>query len=178
MEKRIKLCYDGENYAEGSTHMEFVNGLEYPEEIGELFREYTDMLVEGDPKFASYLELQDYDEELRHLEGKYGPPRGRLILATEDGVPAGCIALREIDESRCELKRLYVRPAFRGRGLGRTLSEMDVAAARELGYREMLLDTLPFLQAAQALYRSLGFREIERYNDSPMDDATYMKLTL
>ena len=158
--------------------MEFVNGLDYPREIAELFREYTDMLVEGDPKFAYYLELQDYDEELRHLEHKYGPPRGKLILAMENGEAVGCIAIKEMDETRCELKRLYVRPAWRGRGLARTLTEMDIAAAREMGYREMLLDTLPFLQAAQRLYRSVGFREIERYNDSPMDDATYMKLEL
>ena len=158
--------------------MEFVNGLDYPREIGELFREYTDMLVEGDPKFAYYLELQSYDEELRHLEGKYGPPRGKLILAREDGAAAGCIALKEIDETRCELKRLYVRPAFRGRALGRTLTGLIIDAARQAGYREMLLDTLPFLQSAQRIYRAAGFREIEKYNDSPMDDATYMKLEL
>ena len=158
--------------------MEFVNGLERPEQIGELFDEYTAMLVEGDPTFARYLELQDYDEELRHLEGKYGPPRGALILAAEKGEAAGCIALKEMDAARCELKRLYVRPAFRGRGLGRTLTDMIIARAREAGYREMLLDTLPFLQSAQRIYRAAGFREIERYNDSPMDDATYMKLEL
>lgn len=158
--------------------MEFVNGLEHPAEIGELFREYTEMLVEGDPKFQIYLDMQDYDEELRHLESKYGPPRGALILARENGEAAGCIALKEIDETRCELKRLYVRPAYRRRGLARRLTEMDIAAAREMGYREMLLDTLPFLQAAQALYRSVGFREIERYNDSPMEGASYFCLTL
>ena len=159
--------------------MEFVNGLEYPREIGELFREYTEMLVEGDPKFQIYLELQNYEEELQHLEGKYGPPGGKLILACEDGEAAGCIALKQMDEpERCELKRLYVRPAFRGRGLGRTLTDMIIARAREAGYREMLLDTLPFLQSAQRIYRAAGFREIERYNDSPMDDATYMKLEL
>ena len=158
--------------------MEFVNGLEHPEEIEALFKEYTDMLVAGDPSFARYLDLQNYDEELRHLEGKYGPPGGKLILAREDGKAAGCIALKEMDEERCELKRLYVRPAFRGRGLGRELTDRIIAAARELGYREMLLDTLPFLQSAQRIYRAAGFREIEKYNDSPMDDATYMKLEL
>ena len=158
--------------------MEFVDGLEYPQQIGGLFREYTDMLVEGDPKFAYYLELQSYDEELRHLEGKYGPPHGALILALEDGEAAGCIALKGMDDTRCELKRLYVRPAFRGRGLGRALTDRIIARAREAGYREMLLDTLPFLQSAQRIYRAAGFREIERYNDSPMDDATYMKLEL
>ena len=168
----------GKKDKEGRARMKFVNGLEYPEEIGELFREYTDMLVANDPSFAHYLDLQNYDEELRHLEGKYGPPRGALILAVEDGQAVGCIALKEMDEERCELKRLYVRPAFRGRGLGRTLTDMIVARARAAGYREMLLDTLPFLQSAQRIYRAAGFREIERYNDSPMDDATYMKLEL
>ena len=163
----------------GACTMEFVNGLDFPREIGELFREYTEMLVEGDPKFQIYLDLQNYDDELQHLEGKYGPPGGRLILAVEDGEAAGCIALKQMDEpGRCELKRLYVRPAFRGCGLGRELTEKIIAAARELGYREMLLDTLPFLQSAQRLYRAAGFCEIEKYNDSPMDDATYMKLEL
>ena len=163
---------------EGACEMEFVNGLDYPQKIGELFREYTDMLVAGDPKFAYYLELQSYDEELRHLEGKYGPPHGALILATENGEAAGCIALKGMDETRCELKRLYVRPAFRGCGLGRTLTDMIIERARAAGYKEMLLDTLPFLQSAQRIYRAAGFREIEKYNDSPMDDATYMKLEL
>ena len=162
----------------GAFTMEFLNGLDYPREIGGLFREYTDMLVAGDPKFARYLDLQNYEEELRHLEGKYGPPRGALILAIENGEAAGCIALKEMDAERCELKRLYVRPAFRGRGLGRTLTDMIVARARAAGYKEMLLDTLPFLQSAQRIYRATGFCEIEKYNDSPMDDATYMKLEL
>lgn len=167
----------GKKKKEG-TNVEFLNGLEHPAEIAGLFREYTDMLVAGDPKFAAYLELQDYEEELRHLEGKYGPPRGALILAAENGAAAGCIALREMDETRCELKRLYVCPAFRGRGLGRTLTDMIIARAREAGYREMLLDTLPFLRSARRIYRAAGFREIEKYNDSPMDDASYMKLEL
>ena len=158
--------------------MQFLNGLEYPDKIGPLFREYTDMLVENDPKFACYLKLQEYDEELRHLEGKYGPPRSALILAAEDGEAAGCIAMKEMDSTRCELKRLYVRPDFRGRGLGRTLTDMIIARAREAGYEEILLDTLPFLQSAQRIYRAAGFREIEKYNDSPMDDATYMKIEL
>lgn len=158
--------------------MEFLNGLEHPDRVGLLFREYTDMLVANDPKFESYLELQDYDEELLHLERKYGPPRGALILAAEEGEAAGCIALREMDSARCELKRLYVRPAFRGRGLGRALTDMIIRHAREAGYREILLDTLPFLQSAQRIYRAAGFREIEKYNDSPMDGATYMKLEL
>jgi GNAT superfamily N-acetyltransferase len=158
--------------------MEFVNGLDHPEEIGELFREYTDMLVEGDPKFADYLALQDYDEELRHLGNKYGPPRGKLILAREDGKPAGCIALKEMDAERCELKRLYVRPAYRGQGLSRVLMDRILADARAIGYKVMLLDTLPFLQTALRLYRAYGFEEIDRYNDSPMDTSIYLRKAL
>ena len=156
----------------------FVSGLGHPAEIAELFDEYTAMLIAGDACFAAYLEQQRYDDELRHLEEKYGEPRGRLILALCGGEAAGCIALHPLDETRCELKRLYVRPAFRGCGLGRMLSERIIADAKAIGYREMLLDTLPFLTEAIALYRSLGFREIPQYNDSPMTDAIYLRLEL
>ena len=159
-------------------HIEFLNGPEHPAEIEELFREYTDMLVAGDPVFASYLELQSFDEELRHLEGKYAPPEGCLYLLRVDGKTAGCGGMKKLDATRCELKRMYICPAFRGLGLGRAMALRIISRAREAGYREMLLDTLPFLTAAQALYRSLGFCEIERYNDSPMTGSTYMLLRL
>ncbi len=159
-------------------HIEFLNGPEHPAEIEELFREYTDMLVAGDPVFASYLELQSFDEELRHLEGKYAPPEGCLYLLRVDGQNAGCGGMKRLDESRCELKRMYIRPSFRRMGLGRELALRIIEDAREAGYRRMLLDTLPFLQAAKALYRSLGFYEIERYNDSPMGGASYLCLDL
>jgi GNAT superfamily N-acetyltransferase len=150
----------------------------YREEIGQLFREYTDMLVEGDPKFKEYLDIQNYDEELLHLEHKYGPPEGRLYIVHVDGEAAGCIGLRRIDEENCELKRLYVRPAFRGHGLSRLLMDRILSDARSIGYRTMMLDTLPFLQPALKLYQAYGFEEIERYNDSPMDTSIYMKLAL
>ncbi len=150
----------------------------HQEEIGELFREYTEMLVEGDPRFKQYLDIQNYDEELLHLEHKYGPPGGRLYIALEDGAAVGCVGLRKIDEENCELKRMYIRPACRGRGLSRLLMDRILSDARTIGYRTMLLDTLPFLQAAQKLYRSYGFEEIERYNDSPMDTSIYMRLVL
>lgn len=159
-------------------HIEFLNGPEHPAEIEELFREYTDMLVAGDPVFASYLELQSFDEELRHLEGKYAPPEGCLYLLRVDGQNAGCGGMKRLDESRCELKRMYIRPSFRRMGLGRELALRIIEDARAAGYRRMLLDTLPFLQAAKALYRSLGFYEIERYNDSPMGGASYLCLDL
>ena len=158
--------------------MEFVNALDYPRETSALFREYTEMLVAGDAVFASYLELQRFDEELLHLEEKYGAPEGCLYLLRQDGAFFGCGGMKKLDEGRCELKRMYIRPAYRGRGCGRALAERVIRDARAAGYREMLLDTLPFLTAAQALYRSLGFCEIERYNDSPMTGSTYMLLRL
>jgi ribosomal protein S18 acetylase RimI-like enzyme len=158
--------------------MEFVNTLDYPRETAALFREYTEMLVAGDAVFASYLELQRFDEELLHLEEKYGAPEGCLYLLRADGAFFGCGGMKKLDEGRCELKRMYIRPAFRGLGLGRAMALRIISRAREAGYREMLLDTLPFLTAAQALYRSLGFCEIERYNDSPMTGSTYMLLRL
>lgn len=158
--------------------VEFVNALEYPRETAALFREYTEMLVAGDAVFARYLELQRFDEELLHLEEKYGAPEGCLYLLRADGVFFGCGGMKKLDEGRCELKRMYIRPAYRGRGCGRALAERIIRDARAARYREMLLDTLPFLKEAQTLYRSLGFCEIERYNDSPMTDATYLRLFL
>ncbi len=158
--------------------IELLEAYSYKEEIGELFREYTDMLVEGDPRFQVYLDLQNYDEELEHLEHKYGRPEGRLYLLRVDGQSAGCIGLRKLDEESCELKRLYVRPAYRGLGLSRVLMDRILSDAREIGYKTMLLDTLPFLQAALKLYKDYGFEEIERYNDSPMDTSIYLRKAL
>ena len=99
-----------------------------PQEIGELFAEYTGMLLENAPDFRRYLELQNYDDELLHLEAKYGLPDGRLYLARWDGAAAGCIGLRRLDSMRCEMKRLYVRPAFRGLKTGRALAEKLIRA--------------------------------------------------
>lgn len=147
-------------------------------EVELLFSEYTRMLAEEDGSIQGYLTLQGYEEELRHLEDKYGPPGGRLYLARCDGAPAGCVGLRKMDDRRCELKRLYVRPQFRGRHVGSLLVGQAIDDARTLGYARMLLDTLPFLQGAIYLYRRLGFYEIPRYNDSPMDTSIYMQLDL
>lgn len=149
-----------------------------PAEVGQLFQEYTDMLIEGDSNFAAYLKIQKYDQELENLENKYGMPEGRLYVAYYDGALAGCVALRKLDETQCELKRLYVRPAFRGKKLGEKLLDIILKDAREIGYSAMLLDTLPFLQSAIKLYQKLGFYEIPSYNDSPIDTTIYMKLDL
>lgn len=148
------------------------------DEIHALFSEYTEMLVEGDETFKEYLKLQNYDEELDHPEVKYQMPKGRLYLALWDGVPAGCIGLKKIDEDNCEMKRLYVRPQFRKKHIADALVSQIITDAKEIGYTHMLLDTLPFLQSAVRLYKKYGFYEIPRYNDSPMDHAIYMKLDL
>ena len=158
--------------------IEIVPAYEHPEKVALLFGEYTDMLIAGDPAFREYLDIQHYDQELARLETKYGPPAGRLYLAYWDGALAGCIGLRKIDGQRCEMKRLYVRPAFRGRGIARFLVERILADAREIGYTCMLLDTLPFLESALRMYRRYGFYEVESYNDSPLSTSIYMRLDL
>lgn len=154
------------------------DGCAFPADVGILFSEYTQMLIDGDPSFQAYLDIQNYDGELSHLEQKYGYPSGRLYLADWDGKLAGCIGLRRLDGIRCEMKRLYVRPEFRGYHIAQTLVERILRDARETGYQVMLLDTLPFLESALHLYRKLGFYEVPRYNDSPMDTSIYLQKDL
>jgi len=151
---------------------------DFPEEIKLLFSEYTDILIEGDLSFKEYLEIQNYDDELKHLEKKYGLPYGRLYLVYYNNEVAGCIGLKKIDKKNCEMKRLYVRPKFRGKQIGEQLIEKIIKAAKEIGYSYMLLDTLPFLKGAIYLYKKYGFYEIASYNNSPMDTSIYMKLDL
>jgi putative acetyltransferase len=118
--------------------------------------------------------FQNFDAELAGLPGAYAPPNGRLLLAFAGADPAGCIALRNIGEDVCEMKRLWVRPAFRGTGLGRRLVETLMADARGIGYRRIRLDTLPSMAAAQALYLSQGFADIPPYNDHPIEGTRFM----
>jgi ribosomal protein S18 acetylase RimI-like enzyme len=125
-------------------------------------REYTDSL-------GVDLSFQDFDSEVADPLGFY-----ELVLLAENG----CVALRRVDELACEMKRLYVRPGGRGSGLGRQLAEAVIAEARARGYRRMLLDTLPEMTAAQALYRSLGFRETEPYRHNPVVGASFLELEL
>ena len=146
--------------------------------LGALFQEYTADLLRQKPAFAAYLEQQSYAWELLHLEEKYGMPGGRLYLATCETKPVGCIALHKLDAKRCELKRLYVRPAYREWHLGAALIQRVIDDAKAIGYACILLDTFPFLVEAIHLYRRLGFYEIERYNDGPMDDMLYFRLDL
>lgn len=153
-------------------------GYDAPEEIAALFDEYTKALVEGDPAFRAYLDKQGYDDEVIHPERKYGTPGGRLYLARIEGEPAGCVALRQLDERRCEMKRLYVRPPYRERGVGGQLIRRIISDAREIGYECILLDTLPFLTDAIGMYRRRGFVDIPSYNHSPMENLVYMRLDL
>lgn len=156
----------------------FVPAFDHPDTVRELFNEYTEMLVAGDPDFAAYLKLQKFDDEVLHLERKYGPPSGRLYLVYLEDQVAGCVALKKIDGENCEIKRLYVRPAFRGHRIGEQMVERLIADAREIGYSHMLLDTLPFLRTAIAMYHRLGFCDIPSYNGSPMENLIYMKYDL
>ena len=132
------------------------------ETVRGFLREYADSL-------AVDLSFQNFESELADPLGFY-----ELVLLADDG----CVALRRIDELTCEMKRLYVRPAGRGSGLGRQLAEAVITEARARGYGRMLLDTLPEMADAQALYRSLGFRETEPYRHNPVPGATFLELTL
>ena len=147
-------------------------------EIKELFSEYIEMLVKNDQNFSKYLDLQNYDSELVHLADIYGLPEGRLYIVKVENMVAGCIGLKKIDNENCEIKRLYVRPAFRGCKIASKLVEMIIYDAKNIGYKNMLLDTLPFLEGAIYIYKKFGFYEIKSYNNSPMDNLIYMKLDL
>ncbi len=134
-----------------------------------LFTEYAESL-------GFSLCFQNFDKELETLPGKYAPPDGRLLLAFIDGTPAGCVALHRLDENICEMKRLYVRPAFRGHKLGRILIYAVIAAASEIGYTHMRLDTVTgVMDSAIALYRKYGFKEIAPYTVNPQPGVMFME---
>lgn len=137
----------------------------------ELFLEYAASL-------GFDLSFQDFEKELNEFPGEYAPPDGCLLLAIDEGQLAGCVALKKISPTLCEMKRLYVRPEFRGRGVGRKLSEAVIGEARKIGYARMRLDTVPSMSAATSLYRSLGFKEIPPYRYNPIKGALFMELDL
>ncbi|HXF77815.1 MAG TPA: GNAT family N-acetyltransferase [Usitatibacter sp.] len=137
-----------------------------------------ELFVEYQQGLAVSLCFQDFDRELATLPGAYSRPRGRLLVARVAGMPAACAALRPWGERDGEMKRLYVRPPFRGMGLARALAEIVIDEARALGYATLKLDTLPQMAAAQALYASLGFRDVPAYNDNPVDGTRFLALEL
>jgi len=138
----------------------------------ELFLEYAQSL-------GFSLCFQNFDKELANLPGDYAPAEGRLLLVEYEGQLAACVALHKLDTEICEMKRLYLRPQFRGKGLGRVLAHRIITEARQIGYRRMRLDTVePVMKDAVAMYRKLGFREIPPYCKNPMAGALYMELLL
>ena len=139
--------------------------------VHDLFLEYA-----GSLNFN--LCFQDFDTEIEGLPGRYAPPAGTLLLARANDDVAGCVGVRPLDAGRCEMKRLYVREAFRGTGLGRVLAEQAIAFARGAGYRRMVLDTLPQMTAATRIYRALGFARCAPYYDNTPINSTCLELVL
>jgi len=138
----------------------------------ELFLEYAQSL-------GFSLCFQNFDQELANLPGDYVLPAGRLLLAEYEGQVAGCVALHQLEPGICEMKRLYLRPQFRGKSLGRALAERIITEARQIGYQRMRLDTVePIMKDAVAMYRKLGFQEIAPYRPNPIAGAMYMELQL
>ena len=171
LDERIPLCTSVPPVVKGLA----LSQAESPGQIAqarELFLEYAQSL-------GFSLCFQNFDKELADLPGDYAPPDGRLLLAEYDGQLAGCVALHKLAPGICEMKRLYLRPAFRGKGLGRVLTDRIIAEARQIGYQRMRLDTVePVMKDAVAMYRKIGFREIAPYCKNPIPGALYMELQL
>ena len=157
---------------------ELIPAFENREQLIPLYEEYADMLVKTDPVFSRSLEQQNYDEEIARLEEKYGLPKGRIYLVYVDGGLAGCVGMKPSDETHAELKRLYVRPEFRGRNLGEQLVRRIMDDAREEGYAFLRLDTLPGLKSALKLYRRLGFYEVAPYYDCLVPGTIFLEIAL
>jgi ribosomal protein S18 acetylase RimI-like enzyme len=147
-------------------------------ETRELLNAVRELFVEYGESLDVDLCFQNFAEELAGLPGEYARPAGRLLLASEDGQAVGCGALRCAGEGICEMKRLYVRPTGRGKGVGLALIDALVKEAREIGYQRMRLDTLPSMTKAIAMYRALGFKEIASYRYNPIAGSLFLELDL
>ena len=158
--------------------MKIISAYGHEKEMLELVTEYTNNILEQGAEVANCLKSQHLDDELRDIKAKYGLPYGRMYLALVEGNIAGCVALTKNGEEYCEIKRLYLRPQFRGMGISKALIERIIADAREIGYKYMRLDTFPFMQSAIKLYEKYGFYFIEKYNDNPAETAVFMQLNL
>jgi putative acetyltransferase len=140
-------------------------------DVRALFEEYAASLPIS-------LDFQGFDRELAELPGDYAPPRGALLVARAGNEVVGCVALRPLDGTTCEMKRLFIRPSQRGSGLGRQLVQAIVTRGRALGYESMRLDTGPWMKAAHALYTEAGFHEIPQYRVNPVPGARFLELEL
>jgi len=148
-------------------------------EIGEQIELARELFKDYEVALGISLCFQNFEKELAELPGDYTPPDGRLILAFDDGELVGCVALRKLGAGICEMKRLFVRPAFQGKGLGRNLIDSIIREAKAIGYERMRLDTLPpQMNKAIALYRAIGFEEIDPYYANPIPGALFMELRL
>ncbi|MFX1328328.1 MAG: GNAT family N-acetyltransferase [Promethearchaeota archaeon] len=139
--------------------------------IRELFMEYANCLDFD-------LDFQDFEEELKKLPGDYAPPDGCILLAFYNDELAGCVGLRKFEDEKCEMKRLYVRPKFRKKNIGKILSKEIIQKSKQIGYKYMRLDTLPFMKDAIKLYIALGFKEIPAYRYNPFENAKFFELKL
>ena len=148
------------------------------EEVLALVKEYTDLILEQGDDVKECLDSQHLKDEISDIKKKYALPDGRLYLVTIDGKAAGCVGLTRNDDAYCEVKRLYVRPEYRGQHLGEILMNQVISDAKDIGYQYMRLDTFPFMQSAIKLYEKCGFHYIEKYNDNPARTAIFMQLDL
>lgn len=159
--------------------MELVLAYDRLKDVLTLLKEYTDMILEqGGDEVRECLKAQHLDDELADVQKKYALPNGRLYLALADDRPAGCVGLARNDDDYCEIKRLYIRPEYRGQHLSHILINRIIEDAGSLGYKHMRLDTFPFMDTAVRIYRKYGFYNIERYNDNLAKTAVFMQLDL
>lgn len=142
------------------------------------FKTAKELLVEYGNSLNFHLRFQSFEEELVNLPGDYISPTGCLLLAVYKEQPVGCVALRKLSDGVCELKRLYVREKYRGMGIGRALVEAVIEESRKIGYNNMRLDTVPSMEAANALYVSMGFKKTDAYRYNPIEGAVFMELKL
>jgi GNAT superfamily N-acetyltransferase len=144
----------------------------------EYLSQVRELLIEYAASLGFELHFQEFKKEMAEFPGEYAPPDGRFLLAQEGEKTAGCVALRKISQGVCEMKRLYVRPEFRKKGIGKGLATAIIEEACEIGYKHMRLDAVPFMKEAIALYLSLDFKEIESYRYNPIEGAKFMELDL
>src|ERR1700722_12858352 len=179
MKSNSKDSSDAQNSSAVSAGSALTSLSIFPAQTTAQIAQARDLFLEYAQTVGFRLCFQNFEQELANLPGDYAPPEGCLMLADCEGQLAACVALHKLETGICEMKRLYLRPQFRGHGLGRMLAERIIAEARQLGYRRMRLDTVePVMKDAVAMYRRLGFREIAPYCANPMPGAIYMELEL